>query len=824
MILTLKIKILVIATAVILVAIAAVTISSAYQSSLDYEDALQSRSEAIAQGLTIQMERLLQLGLDVDDIVGFEEQCHEVVRSYPGIDAALVAVPNGNIVFQSGQVLTRLEGELLQAVQKGVEGVVVQTVGSGVWHNAVMPAYNPNKQYVASIVVAFSDQFVSDKITQTLWVDMGVGLCVLFTGLALLYISLSKYVTRPLTQLLSTVVMLRQTPLDLTRRATVQTADELGQLGTAFNQLMDELQHTTVSKVELEVAMDEQRRLSDALAEQKERVEVTLRSIGDAVVAVDAETLVRYLNPVAEKLCGLTLKQAEGLPLQEVMYFTNSNTNEALPNPFEPAFAMKKAVSNHADSELRSKNGLTIAVDYTASPMHSPDGALSGGVLTLRDVSKERGLAQRLSWEASHDVLTGLVNRREFANRLEAALDRSNKEQCRHVLCFMDLDRFKVVNDSAGHAAGDQLLIMLSSVLAERVRGSDTLARLGGDEFALLLEECPLDQAERVAAELLEVVDNFRFEHKGQLFTLGVSIGLAVVDDRSTAEEVLTMADTACYMAKEQGRNRVCVYHVGNSEAYERRLQVDWVSRIHSALEEGRFTLFYQSFCRLQNNLEEREHIEVLLRMLDENNNIILPSSFLPAAERYGLMPLIDRWVIAKAFSLYHEMTELHDGQLLTCSINLSGSSLNAKGLMKFIEIQAKKYKLPPKSICFEVTETTAINNLNSAIDFIQGCKSLGFLFALDDFGTGVSSFGYLKALPIDFLKIDGSFVKNITSDHVDKAMTDTINRVGHIMGITTIAEYAEDQAAIDVLREIGVDFAQGFGVHKPEPLSSTAA
>ena len=307
--------------------------------------------------------------------------------------------------------------------------------------------------------------------------------------------------------------------------------------------------------------------------------------------------------------------------------------------------------------------------------------------------------------------------------------------------------------------------------------------------------------------------------NRGRIFKVGVSIGLAAVDGSVNCAEVLTMADTACYMAKEQGRNRVCIYQSGNTDASEKRRQADWVTRINAALNSDRFTLYHQVYLPLTESSDDREHLEVLLRMLDDDGNVVPPTSFLPSAERYSLMPQLDRWVIKKVFSLYHKLVQQRSGAMLTCSINLSGNSLNTSDLLEFIRQQAQAHALPPHAICFEITETTAINNLASAAEFIQGCKSLGFLFALDDFGTGAASFNYLKTLPVDFLKIDGSFVKNISTDHIDRAMTETINRIGHIMGITTIAEYAENETTIEALREIGVDYAQGFGVHVPAPL-----
>ena len=431
----------------------------------------------------------------------------------------------------------------------------------------------------------------------------------------------------------------------------------------------------------------------------------------------------------------------------------------------------------------------------------------------------QQEMGQR-SWEAAHDVLTGLVNRREFESLVEVSVASARNAGKHHVVCYMDLDQFKVVNDTCGHAAGDDLLKELAGLLQSRIRESDTLARLGGDEFGLLLEGCSLERAQFIAADLLAAVGDFRFNWDAKVFTIGVSIGLAAVTgDSSSSAEVLSMADTACYWAKEQGRNRVCVYRTGDSDMAARRREMGWIARINSALAEDRFTLYHQSYLPLNAAAGGRKHLEVLLRMIDEEGNLVQPGSFLPAAERYNLMPAIDRWVVSTVFARYHALVAERGGEPLTCAINLSGTSLNAEGFLDFVRQQALEHALPPHSICFEITETAAINNLRKAAEFIQECKSMGFLFALDDFGTGTSSFGYLKNLPVDYLKIDGGFVKNLERDAIDKAMTETINRIGHIMGIKTVAEYAENDAIIEELRSMGVDYAQGYGVCMPTPL-----
>jgi diguanylate cyclase (GGDEF)-like protein/PAS domain S-box-containing protein len=562
------------------------------------------------------------------------------------------------------------------------------------------------------------------------------------------------------------------------------------------------------------------RRVTDALFAQKERAQVTLRSIGDAVITTDDGGRVEYLNPTAETLPGWALPDVSGKPLSDVLQLCNATTGEPIPSPLHQALAENRMVSFGSNIDLVRRDASRLAIEDSAAPIHDRSGKITGGVLIFRDVSTARESARRSSWEAAHDLLTGLVNRREFESLVEVAVASARNAGKHHVICYLDLDQFKVVNDTCGHAAGDDLLKELAGLLQSRIRESDTLARLGGDEFGLMLDGCSLERAQFIAADLLAAVGDFRFNWHAKVFTIGVSIGLApIAGDSSSSAEVLSRADTACYWAKEQGRNRVCVYRTGDSDMAVRRREMGWIARINSALAEDRFTLYHQSYLPLNAAAGTRKHLEVLLRMIDEEGNLVQPGSFLPAAERYNLMPAIDRWVVGRVFARYHALVAERGGEPLTCAINLSGSSLNAEGFLDFVRQRALEHALPPQSICFEITETAAINNLRNATEFIKECKSMGFLFALDDFGTGTSSFGYLKNLPVDYLKIDGGFVKNLERDAVDKAMTETINRIGHIMGIKTVAEYAENGAIIQELRSMGVDYAQGFGVCTPTPL-----
>jgi diguanylate cyclase (GGDEF)-like protein len=509
-----------------------------------------------------------------------------------------------------------------------------------------------------------------------------------------------------------------------------------------------------------------------------------------------------------------------GLLVPDVLNLTDGLSGNPIASALEEALSRRRIVSCEGRSVLVNAEQHKVAVEERASPMFDRNGNLIGGVLCFRDVSAAREYLQRRSWEASHDMLTGLVNRREFEGRLKTALSNAQLGVRSYVVCYMDLDRFKVVNDSGGHVAGDELLIQLTRLMRLRVRDSDTLARLGGDEFGLLLDGCDTQRGQLIANELLTAVTDFQFSWDGSIYTVGLSVGLTVITSENlSVAEVLGEADSACYWAKEQGRNRVCVYQASDLELVARRSEMSWVGRIMAALNENRFVLYHQTYSTLNTKVSRCLHLEVLLRMITEDDEIIAPGRFLPAAERYNLMPDIDRWVINKVFCDYHQLCALHAGTMLMININLSGTSLSSPALLDYIEQGIEKYQVDPATLCFEVTETVAVKHLQSAIEFIHSCKKMGIKFALDDFGTGTSSFGYLRDLPVDYLKIDGSFVRNLEHDPVDRAMTESINRIGHLMGKITVAEFAENDSTIAILREIGVDFAQGYGVCIPKPL-----
>ncbi|MEA3133392.1 MAG: hypothetical protein QOG17_1238 [Gammaproteobacteria bacterium] len=574
--------------------------------------------------------------------------------------------------------------------------------------------------------------------------------------------------------------------------------------------------------VGVELDITERKLYEEALFREKESAQITLQSIGDGVITTDAKGVIDYLNPVAEALTGWRLEDSQGRAIEEIFRAFHEETCEPLENPLAVAIRRTRSIKSVRPMLLIRRDGNEIYVESTASPIRDGSGAVSGGVLVFHDVSEARELNRRLSYHASHDVLTGLVNRREFENRMERALKSAKAHETSYALCCLDLDQFKIVNDTCGHSAGDALLGQVGALLKSKVRWRDTLARLGGDEFGILLESCSLDEAMRTAETLREAVRNFKFTWEERTFRLGASIGVVPIStENADVASVLSAADSACQAAKEAGRNRVHSFEENDIDLMRRRREMQWAARINNALEEGRFELFRQTILPLQ-KAEHGAHYELLLRMRDEQGKIVAPDNFITAAERYGITPQIDRWVIENAFRwLVSEADERE--KLAMCSINLSGQSLGDDKFLPYVIDQFHRSGLDATKICFEITETAAIASFSQANRFIQALKELGCKFALDDFGTGLSSFGYLKHFPVDFLKIDGSFVKEILHDPIDREMVRSINEIGHLTGKQTIAEFAENLEIINMLRGLGVDYAQGYGVSQPQRVLKAA-
>jgi diguanylate cyclase (GGDEF)-like protein len=529
------------------------------------------------------------------------------------------------------------------------------------------------------------------------------------------------------------------------------------------------------------------------------------------------------MNQVAEQSTGWKLEDARGKPIAKILKIVDEKTLETPPDPVNLCLEKGKStmLAGHLLLIHRYRNQ-RLSIEVNASPIRDSNSDITGVVLVFHDVTELRGLAKKMSYQATHDSLTGLINRREFEYRVKLALDHARASDTRHALCYIDLDNFKVVNDTCGHIAGDELLKQLTIKLRLELREADTLARLGGDEFGVLLEGCSIENAREPAENLRKIVENFRFVWDNKAFRVGASIGLVPITAESgTLTDVLSAADSACYVAKDQGRNRIHIYEPDDEALVERHGQMQWVQRIQDVLEQQRFRLFFQPIAKLTRAKGEKNtiHGEVLIRMLDENNELVGPGAFIPSAERYTLMPAIDRWVIENTFKMLTLDKERLVKKVSTCCINLSGQSLSDERFTDFLVNQIKNCGFPPDILCFEITETAVIANLCNASSMISILRDMGCRFALDDFGVGLSSFSYLKNLAVDYLKLDGCFIKNLVNDTIDKAMVKAINRIGHTMDIKTIAEFVEDDATLQAVREIGVDYAQGYVIARPMPI-----
>jgi len=564
----------------------------------------------------------------------------------------------------------------------------------------------------------------------------------------------------------------------------------------------------------------ERKKAETAVFQAKERAQVTLQSIGDAVITTDSEGRIDYMNPIAESLTGWENREAQSRLISEVLTVVDESTREASECPVMRCLREGRVLGLTEHSVLVNRRSKEIAIQDSAAPIRDRAGNMIGAVMVFHDVSKERRLHRALYYQASHDALTGLINRREFENRLTAAVESVRQDSdSRHALLYLDLDQFKLVNDTCGHPAGDQLLKQITGVLQSRVRSGDTLARLGGDEFGILLQNCTLDHAMRIAETLRQAIRDYRFIWQDGVLGVGVSIGIVeITKETPTVANVMSAADVACYSAKDSGRNRLHLYTPDNVP--ERHKEMHWVSKLTRACDESRFDLYFQPIVPIGSTVHDREHFELMLRMHDDSGQLISPAEFIPAAERYNIMPSVDRWVFRTAL----ERVVHRNGSGIkpyTIAVNLSGNSLNDERFLEYLIGQLSGASLAEGAICFEITETAAIANLGNVVYFMRELKARGCHFALDDFGSGLSSFMYLKTLPVDYLKIDGQFIENVARDPVDRSMVEAISQVGRAMSIHTIAERVESQEVLTELARLGIGFAQGFHIAEPRSIST---
>ncbi|MGD2118961.1 MAG: EAL domain-containing protein, partial [Chromatiales bacterium] len=566
--------------------------------------------------------------------------------------------------------------------------------------------------------------------------------------------------------------------------------------------------------------ISERKKIEEQLFQEKELALITLESIAEGVITTDENGLIKYLNHTAEVMTGWDTSHAIGRPLAEVFRLRDEVTRAEKPDIAQSILQQGEVIVESAPHLLLSNDGSEYSVEHTAAPIRNRNTDVVGVVLVFHDVSHAREMQKQLSHQATHDSLTGLMNRSAFESRVVEVINNAKLEDSNHVLCYLDLDQFKLVNDTCGHVAGDELLRQLSELLSAQMHRGDIIARLGGDEFGVLLYSCPLEKGVEISERIREVIHEFRFPWNDRIFAVGVSIGIVNISrETEDLSQLLSLADAACYAAKDNGRNRVHVYEPDDIEIVQQRGQMQWVSRIRDALDKDRLRLYFQTIVPVNAADAPGGHYEIFVRMLDDDNSVIPPGAFIPAAERFDLMPEIDLWVIKNALAWLGDYCRRYPERMDTCALNLSGPSLSDERFMNSIRQYFTDYQVPPEVVCFEITETAAVANLKIATQFINEFKSLGCEFALDDFGSGLSSFGYLKNLPVDYLKIDGAFIKDLDKNSVDFAMVESINSIGHVMGLKTIAEFVESETILEKLAQIGVDYAQGYHISQPRPL-----
>ena len=687
---------------------------------------------------------------------------------------------------------------------------------SAVTHTLLIPALQAGQPARQLRVTVYFPSLFKSVIEQRKNILLGIGGAIILFGL-ILQKTLQRLLSRPFADMLACAQ--HSADGDIAARFDESRTDEFGFLAQFINRALDSLTH---QQMELQVTLARAAQSEAALSREKERAEVTLHSITDAVITTSATTHIQYMNPAAEQLTGWSSEEAHNLPLGSVIQLVHEISGQPLPNPMHACLQNNAVETLNQHAALLRRDGEKIAIEMSAAPMYNDHDDVFGAVMVFQDVRHTRLLTHQLSYQASHDLLTGLFNRLKFEESLNTLLAEAAAHPVGHALLYLDLDQFKIVNDTCGHVAGDALLRQVSAALQTEIRNEDTLARLGGDEFGVLLRNCPLENATKIAEKMRHRIKELRFVWQDKTFYIGVSIGVvAITPDNLSSASILSAADLACYTAKDMGRNRIHVYETTDATLAQRHGEMCWTTMIVETLNENRFLLYQQTIRAIAPGATSLDHYEILVRMQGPDDTLIMPGSFIPAAERYNLMPGIDRWVIRNTFAAiaHGAFGPSGKGAGRMIAINLSGASLGDDGLLGFICATRDEFGIAFSEVCFEITETVAISNLARATELIRALRALGCRFALDDFGSGLSSFAYLKNLPVDFLKIDGGFVKDAATDPIDRAMVEAIRQIGKIMKIQTIAEWVENEATLIVLKEIGVDFAQGFHIDKPHPI-----
>ncbi|GEM_PF-653649 len=640
---------------------------------------------------------------------------------------------------------------------------------------------------------------------------------LLITAIAILITAyfaslMARSVTSPIRSLTSITDAISKGKLE--RRISVDSGGEIGILQESINAMAASLEQARKKEAE---------RATDELFIEKVKAQTTLASLGEGVITTDASGIISYLNPAAEKLTGWTFSSACRRPLHEVFKVVSSNTRIPIDYPIYDCINGGNTIHHDFLLTLTRHDGKEFIIQDTATPIHDSHNDIIGMVLVFHDFSKLHRMSERLAYQASHDDLTGLFNRREFEAQLSRALIEVNDETTEHALCYIDLDQFKIVNDTCGHKAGDELLKQLTVEIRGKIRNHDIFARLGGDEFGIILKDCPMDNAGKLATHIKDAVSAFRFTWQQHTFEIGASIGLVpIIHGHATTSDLMMTADSACYIAKDKGRNRIHVYEPTDEDIIQRSGDMQWLQTLNKSIDNDKFVLYSQLIAPASETQVLGRHYEILLRMKGIEGDIIQPGLFIPAAERYQLMTSIDKWVVRNTFIMLARAGYAGAEAGLDTpgfSLNLSAQSLTENGFLDYVVEQFEDSGINPGLITFEITETAAIANLARATGFIKKLKQLGSCFSLDDFGSGLSSFAYLSNLPVDNIKIDGHFVRDIADNPVSRSIVESVAQIGRVMGVKTIAEFVENDSILQQARDCGIDYVQGYGIERPRPL-----
>lgn len=643
----------------------------------------------------------------------------------------------------------------------------------------------------------------SSKIAKSRIIKDGIFITLISTLLTVLAALLfARSVTKPIINIKKSVDIIKKG--GLSHRIPVDFSGELAELAHGINNM--------TSSLEIAQLKDKQR-AEDALFIEKTKAQITLEAIGEGVITTDINGKVTYINPTAEHLTGFAVQQALNKPLSSIFKIKKENDINLSDYPILDCIQNSKKIHHESGYILYRDDGTEFTIRETATPLLDKEGNVIGAVLVFHDFTNIKKMSDVLAYQATHDDLTGLLNRRAFESKMHDVLKSMNPDEI-HALCYIDLDQFKIINDTCGHLAGDSLLKVISSKINENIRKNDLFARLGGDEFGVIFFDCSIDKAKLLAENIKNIISNINFTWGTHSYKVGSSIGIVPITYGESMTELMMTVDTACYVAKDKGRNRVHVYEQNDEDVLQRKGELQWFQKIHNALDNNKFVLHAQKIVLHSSDKSDDIH-EILVRM-NEDDSLVMPGMFIPPAERYALMPKIDTWVVKTLFNKIRNTDLLNEHCF---SINLSGQTITDQEFIEFLDEQLQDKKLPANQFIFEITETAAISNYDDANRFISQFKQHGCRFALDDFGSGMSSFQYLSELDIDFIKIDGSFIKNINNNPFNQSVVYSISQIGHSLGLAIIAEFVENNEILSNLDEQQIDYVQGYGIERPQPL-----